>query len=122
MSDADLDAVHARMIAEAAERGARFAAVRACRHAPTDGCRCRKPRPGLLVSLCAHLKVPPADAVFVGDALSDLRAARGAGMPGALVLTGKGRASAAEVRRAGLATAGVFDDLRAFAVAEVGGG
>src|SRR5690242_6220051 len=44
---AALNAVHARMHRMLATAGARVDAVFYCPHAPEEGCRCRKPAPGL---------------------------------------------------------------------------
>ena len=44
---ATLNAIHARMNRELAELGGRIDAVFFCPHGPDDGCRCRKPLPGL---------------------------------------------------------------------------
>ncbi|MCB9763831.1 MAG: HAD-IIIA family hydrolase [Alphaproteobacteria bacterium] len=124
MTGAALDAVHARMSAEAAARGVHFAAIRACPHAPWAGCTCRKPRPGLLLGLLDLLGERPEAALLIGDAIRDLTAARAAGVRAALVRTGKGATCEPEARQQGLATAGVFDDLlaasRALAVARRG--
>jgi phosphoglycolate phosphatase len=40
----------------------------------------RKPHPQPLLSACAELKVPPARALMVGDSLTDVLAARAAGL------------------------------------------
>ncbi|GAA2247784.1 hypothetical protein GCM10010145_13670 [Streptomyces ruber] len=58
-----------------------------CPHAPAEGCACRKPAPGLVLSAARKLGVPAADCVVVGDIGSDLTAARRAGARGILVPT-----------------------------------
>lgn len=65
-----------------------------CTHAPEDGCRCRKPRTQLFEQAQADLGFDPSTTWSVGDADRDLDAARRFGCRGALVLTGKGRATA----------------------------
>lgn len=42
-------------------------------------CECRKPRPGMLLSLMRRFKLPPSDCVMVGDRESDYQAAIAAG-------------------------------------------
>jgi histidinol-phosphate phosphatase family protein len=59
-----------------------------CPHAPADGCRCRKPAPGLVEGAAAELGVDPARAVVVGDRASDVEAAEAAGATGLLVRPG----------------------------------
>ena len=56
-----------------------------CPHAPTDGCRCRKPAPGLVSDAAARLGIRTDRVVVVGDRLADLEAAQAAGAVGVLV-------------------------------------
>lgn len=82
LSVAGLAAIHARLLDEAERAGARIEAIAWCPHAPDAGCACRKPAPGLLLRLARCLRFDPAQALFVGDQLRDLDAARAAAMPG----------------------------------------
>lgn len=50
----------------------------------------RKPNPGLLIEALNDFQVKPHEAVFIGDALRDLQAARAIQCPCVLVCTGKG--------------------------------
>ena len=56
-----------------------------CPHHPGAGCRCRKPRPGLVLAAAQRLGVPPAACAVVGDIGADMWAARAAGARGVLV-------------------------------------
>ena len=116
MTAGDLEAVHDRMAWEAGLQGAKIAAVYSCPHAPEAGCGCRKPAPGLIRQAVAESGVPAAETLVVGDALRDLQAAEAAGVPAALVLTGKGRATA---RSVGADRVPTYFDLRALALAVV---
>ncbi|HEX6238852.1 MAG TPA: HAD-IIIA family hydrolase [Acidimicrobiales bacterium] len=62
-----------------------FAAVVWCPHDARDGCRCRKPRPGLVLDAAAHLAVPPERCTVIGDIGADVEAAEAAGARGVLV-------------------------------------
>lgn len=62
-----------------------FGAVVWCPHGPTDGCRCRKPAPGLIDRAAAALGVPVERCAVVGDIGADVDAARAAGALGVLV-------------------------------------
>ncbi|MFB7598767.1 D-glycero-alpha-D-manno-heptose-1,7-bisphosphate 7-phosphatase [Streptomyces sp. NPDC056160] len=64
-----------------------FDAWAVCPHGPDDGCRCRKPEPGLILWAAGRLCAAPADIVVVGDIGSDMEAARRAGARGILVPT-----------------------------------
>jgi len=78
-----------------AARGVRIAAVRACLHHTEGGpggdpalvrpCDCRKPRPGMLLSLMEELDLEPSRTFYVGDAAVDMMAARAAGVRAGLV-------------------------------------
>ncbi len=56
-----------------------------CPHAPGEGCRCRKPAPGLVNDAAHRLGIRPAEIVVVGDRSADLGAARASGAVGVLV-------------------------------------
>jgi histidinol-phosphate phosphatase family protein len=58
-----------------------------CTHGPADGCRCRKPAPGLVEQAAAALGVDPARCAVVGDIGSDVEAALAAGARPVLVPT-----------------------------------
>jgi histidinol-phosphate phosphatase family protein len=65
-----------------------------CPHDDGDGCRCRKPGPGLVEMAAATLGVDPAECVVVGDSGKDVEAAAAAGARSVLVPTGAtGRAA-----------------------------
>ena len=51
----------------------------------------RKPNPGLLIDAFQDFKVNPDEAIFIGDALRDLEAARAINCSRILVRTGKGQ-------------------------------
>jgi D-glycero-D-manno-heptose 1,7-bisphosphate phosphatase len=51
-----------------------------CPHDDDSGCRCRKPRPGLLLDAAARLDLDLARSVCVGDRWRDIEAGRRAGV------------------------------------------
>jgi HAD superfamily hydrolase (TIGR01662 family) len=79
----DVRAVNARV----ADLLGPFGTWRFCTHGEADGCRCRKPAPGLVHAAAADLGVPPERCVVVGDIGADLGAAAAAGAAGILVPT-----------------------------------
>ena len=89
-SERDLAAMHAKLLAGVAEHGGALAGWFYCPHTPADGCRCRKPAPGLLERVAADWGGPLAGVAFIGDKWSDLQAAAVMGMRGILVGTGHG--------------------------------
>jgi histidinol-phosphate phosphatase family protein len=58
-----------------------------CPHGPADGCRCRKPAPGLIEAAASALGVEPRDCVVIGDIGADVEAAKAAGARAVLVPT-----------------------------------
>jgi D-glycero-D-manno-heptose 1,7-bisphosphate phosphatase len=89
LTEAELEAIHARMVAAIREHGGDVAAVLACPHAPEHGCTCRKPEPGMLREGQALFGIEPTAAVMIGDHLTDLQAAHRAGSRSILVLSGR---------------------------------
>ena len=87
---AALNAIHARMNRELAAVGGRIDAVFFCPHGPDDGCRCRKPLPGLFEMIAERYGIDLREAHIVGDSLRDLQAGVAAGCHPHLVRTGKG--------------------------------
>jgi D-glycero-D-manno-heptose 1,7-bisphosphate phosphatase len=69
-----------------------------CPHGPDDGCRCRKPAPGMVADAARRLGVDPTRCAVVGDIGADVEAARAAGARGIMVPTATTRAD--EVRAA----------------------
>lgn len=78
-----LDELHRRMVAELAARGATIDAVYYCPHLASDGCACRKPKPGLLYRAMSELRGDLAveESYFVGDSESDILAGNAFGVP-----------------------------------------
>jgi histidinol-phosphate phosphatase family protein len=62
-----------------------FDAWAVCPHGPDDGCRCRKPAPGLLLDVARATGAAPSAMLVVGDRAADVGAARQAGSVGVLV-------------------------------------
>ena len=89
----DLDTlarIHETMHRRVIESGGLIDAVFFCPHGPDDGCRCRKPLPGMFHDIAGRLHINLAGVPAVGDSLRDLQAAQAAGARPILVKTGKG--------------------------------
>ncbi|WP_336646100.1 D-glycero-alpha-D-manno-heptose-1,7-bisphosphate 7-phosphatase [Microbacterium sp. USHLN186] len=68
-----------------------FDVWRYCPHGPDDGCRCRKPQPGMIRSAAGELGLCPAEVAMIGDIGADVEAAAAAGARGVLVPTSRTR-------------------------------
>ncbi|MBT9505751.1 D-glycero-beta-D-manno-heptose 1,7-bisphosphate 7-phosphatase [Rhodoferax sp.] len=87
-----LNAMHAKMSKMLAAVGGRVDAIFYCPHAPDEGCRCRKPEPGLFEQIGERYGVDLRGLPTVGDTARDVLAGAAAGCEPHLVLTGKGAA------------------------------
>src|SRR5947209_2548111 len=83
--------IHRHMTAEVAKVGGIIERVYYCPHGKDENCRCRKPRPGMLLRARDELDLDMRDAFFIGDSINDIHAALAAGVHPILVLTGLGR-------------------------------
>ncbi len=101
-SEAQYQALTSRWVKAAAElAGVNISAVYHCPHHP-DGslpelrlaCGCRKPQPGMILKAQLEHALDLPSSVLLGDALTDLQAAKAAGV-GRSVLVNKGTATAA---------------------------
>lgn len=59
--------------------------VRVCYHDNPDGCACRKPKPGLLLSAADVWDIDLAQSYMVGDRLTDIEAGRAVGCKTVLI-------------------------------------
>jgi D-glycero-D-manno-heptose 1,7-bisphosphate phosphatase len=92
--------VQQAILAALAAKGARLDAVYACAHHPKGkgtyfhpNHPARKPNPGMLLRAAADLSLDLQNSWLIGDKVTDIEAARRAGLAGALhVLTGYGAA------------------------------
>lgn len=84
-----LDVITAKMLEGIEQAGGKITKVYYCTHRKEAGCRCRKPKPGLLKKAAREFKVDLKEAYFVGDTLRDVLTAQAAGCKSILVLTGK---------------------------------
>lgn len=74
--------VHRRLREMLAQEGVDLEAIYHCPHGPSDGCRCRKPQPGLVLDAMADFGFAPDEAVLIGDSEADMGAAAAAGVIG----------------------------------------
>lgn len=57
-----------------------------CRHDDCDACECRKPKPGLLVSLACQWGIDLKSSFIIGDTAKDVGAGRAAGVAECLLI------------------------------------
>jgi D,D-heptose 1,7-bisphosphate phosphatase len=119
MTEEDVALVHEKLESLLAIEGARLDGAYYCPNFAegtderyTRDVSCRKPAPGLIERAVRDLGIDLPSSVMVGDQVSDIELASGVGIPGVLVLTGKGREALATARERGLPVAHSASDLR----------
>jgi D-glycero-D-manno-heptose 1,7-bisphosphate phosphatase len=123
---AALNAMHAKMHKLLAAVGGKVDAVFFCPHHPNEGCRCRKPEPGLFEQILQRYALDAQEQTVhaVGDTARDLQAAVATKCQPHLVLTGKAQSLRGQLSNGqvlsdawqGLPSGTrVHDDLAAFA-------
>ena len=95
----DLDVIHDRMREVLHGSGVDLVDIVACIHHPLDGCACRKPAPGMLLTLAERNGFALDEAFVVGDYTSDIEAGAAVGTATVLVRTGRGREAQRIVER-----------------------
>lgn len=103
LTEADYQAVQARLDQLLGAQGARIDATFMCPHHPdvTGPCDCRKPGLKHYREAARRFEIDFARSLFVGDRMSDLEPAKALGGSGALVLTGDGLRATGDAARAG---------------------
>ncbi|WP_081883388.1 HAD-IIIA family hydrolase [Glycomyces tenuis] len=76
-----------------------FGVWKVCPHTAEDGCRCRKPAPGMIAAAAAKLGARPEQCVMIGDTGADVTAALAAGARAILVPTDATRPSETAMAR-----------------------
>ncbi len=109
VTEADLVQIHDRLQHLLAAAGAHLDRIYYCPHHPTEGrppynveCTCRKPRTGMMQRAASELPIALNKSFVIGDKTLDIETAKAAGTRSILVLTGYGRFSVDECRRAGI--------------------
>ncbi|HHL19364.1 MAG TPA: D-glycero-beta-D-manno-heptose 1,7-bisphosphate 7-phosphatase [Thiothrix sp.] len=87
---ATLEAMHQKMQYLLAQYNGKIDYIAFCPHKPDDHCQCRKPQATMLIEIMQHFNISTQQTLFVGDTLSDMKAAQYARIPFVLVQTGKG--------------------------------
>ncbi|RZG08991.1 D-glycero-beta-D-manno-heptose 1,7-bisphosphate 7-phosphatase [Pseudoalteromonas sp. CO348] len=92
-NEAQFHALSEWMCAQFKAHGVDIAGVYFCPHHPEKAqgpykveCDCRKPEPGMLLQAIAEHDLDPAQSVMIGDKVSDIKAARAAGVKTAILV------------------------------------
>lgn len=74
MTETELEEIHAKLSREVAVAGGKFTEIVACTHKPKENCSCRKPEPGMLLTLAEKYQVDLGKSYMVGDRDVDIQA------------------------------------------------
>jgi D-glycero-D-manno-heptose 1,7-bisphosphate phosphatase len=106
-----IDEISEQMTSIVWSAGGRIDCVFYCPHRPDEHCECRKPRPGLLLNAAKEMELDLTRSFFVGDAESDVLAAKAVGCRPVLVKTGRGFGQMALLRKSNVMGYYLADDL-----------
>ncbi len=108
-----LEDIHDRMKTAVRAHGGHIRDIFFCPHTPEEGCECRKPQPGLILSARRAFGIDLASACMVGDSAKDVECAINAGcQTTVLVKTGNGRSALAALARKNIIPDFVAADLQ----------
>lgn len=74
-----LNLIHKKLVAIVQAAGGYFDEIVACTHKPNANCRCRKPKPGMIIDLAQRHNIDLATSYLVGDRDVDMLAGKAAG-------------------------------------------
>lgn len=95
--------INDRFLEEIRGHHGRVDGVYLCPHKPDDGCYCRKPNPGLLLTAAQELSLDLKRSWMIGDSWSDIQAGHAAGVQGKIIVrTGRGTEQLAMSRPGGI--------------------
>ena len=76
MSIDTLKEIHRKMLAQVEKHSGRIEAIYYCPHTPSEGCECRKPKPGMVLRAVKEHAINLARSYVVGDSERDVELAR----------------------------------------------
>ncbi len=77
--------IHAKMKEVIAAYGGNVAGIYCCPHDISEGCTCRKPKPGMLLQAAVEHRLRLPECWMVGDAATDIAAGKSVGCKTALI-------------------------------------
>lgn len=83
----DAQAIHAALLTRLADEGITITDSRMCPHDDSSACACRKPKPGMIISLCEQYGISPDETAMIGDSITDVQAGQAAGCAEYFLLT-----------------------------------
>lgn len=112
ISRATVDEINERLVHVIQSANGRVDKIYLCPHKPSDGCNCRKPKPGLILDAVQDFNIDLKQSILIGDNISDVQVGINAGVGRVvLVRTGLGIESAAKLQAEGLHDVPIYSNL-----------
>ena len=80
-----VEEIHTKIRKVVADSGGKISAIYYCRHDTSEGCACRKPKPGMLLDAASEHQLHLRECWMVGDAATDIAAGKSVGCKTALI-------------------------------------
>ena len=110
---ATLNAMHDKLATLLDEYNVKVDGIEFCAHSPDNICDCRKPKPGMYLTIAKQAGASNlSEILVVGDSLRDIQAAQTIGAKPNLVRTGKGERTI--IKNEGLEGVPIYNDLADF--------
>ncbi len=111
-----LKSIFAKMCLGIEDAGGEIKDIFFCPHRPDQECKCRKPRPGLILQAVEKYRIDIAHSCMVGDSVKDIECSKNAGCRfSVLVKTGNGEKTAEILKNRGIEPDFICKDLMAAA-------
>jgi len=107
-----LKKMHGKLANLLAKQGGHIDYITYCPHGPDENCTCRKPKPGMYLTIAQHFNTELTNVPVVGDSLRDLQAALAVDATPYLVKTGKGQKTLKKIQN--LNNISIYDNLATF--------
>jgi D-glycero-D-manno-heptose 1,7-bisphosphate phosphatase len=108
----DAQEINRQLVDTIQKSGGRIDGVYMCTHHPDDGCTCRKPEIGLIQQAARDHNLDLGLSILIGDAMTDLVAAKAAGIHSkALVLTGRGPMAEDQITAKDIQGVSIYKDI-----------
>ena len=85
LTDNGLDEIHNHLQDILKNDDTSYDAIYYCPHKPEENCKCRKPKPGLLLRAAEEHSIDMKNSFLIGDSMTDIEAADMAGCKGILL-------------------------------------
>jgi len=80
-----LNKIHEKLKSHLKKNNTSIDKIYFCPHTPSEKCKCRKPKPGLIIQAINDFNIDISQSFMIGDSKTDIEAAKSAGCKGILL-------------------------------------